>query len=223
MRKTAAALLITLFYSFSTFSYSYNAFSLMTGKNTFAVNPYLSVSNHGIFNHNLFLAYGIIDRVDIWLNFSVTPQSQAVDASAMLRVDASGKGTILAIMANGSYISPQFHYNWENNRIIFQTNVNSVLKYKNIEKPSFFAVFSPAVKFLDGLVDVYCEVNPGYYSEAGITNNFDRNSGFGLDFVPGIGFCVGRSLFSVGCPVYDITNAPKASFGAWWLFTVTKN
>lgn len=222
MKRINIAILAILIFCFAAFSYSYNAFSLMTGKSTFAINPYSSVSCQGIFNQKLHLAYGITDRIDLWLNSEITPQEPSGDVSIMLRADVSGKGTIAALRANNRYISPQFHHIWENHRLILQTNLISKFKYDDLKNPSVYGVVSPGIKLLNGLFDVFCEVNPGYYAQNKEINNYQRNAGFGLDLVPGVGFFLGKSLFSVGVPIYDVTNAPKASFGAWWFYTITR-
>lgn len=70
-------------------------------------------------------------------------------------------------------------------------------------------------------IKLFCEVNPGYYlQDGGFANTTSRDEGFGLDMVPGIGFRIGFSFFSIACPIFDITNDPKATFGAWWSFAV---
>lgn len=222
MRRTAFAALITAVLFSTAFSYSYSAFSLMTGTNTVAVNPFVYVDNDGLFGLNSFMAYGLSDRADIFFDVNFIPELQATDASMMLRFDLTGKNTILALRANGTYFSPQFHYIWENERIALQANVAGQFNYDFMDKPALYGIFSPAVKFIGGLVDVFCEINPGYYMLDGDFANLTyRSEGFELDIVPGIGFAVGSTLFSIACPIYNVADEPKPTFGAWWFFTIS--
>lgn len=222
MKKSLTAALAVFLIAFSAFSYAYTPFSLMAGKNTFAINPFVYVDNDGVYGQDLFLGYGITDRADIWLDINIIPEFQATDASMMLRFDLTGKGTIVALRANGTYISPQFHWIWENSRIALQANIVSQINYDYPDKPAIYGILSPALKLFGGLADIFCEINPGYYMQDNdFANLYTRPEGFGLDIVPGVGFAVGSTLFSLACPIYDVANEPKATFGAWWFFAIT--
>lgn len=211
MRRTTLAALILVSLFSTGFSYSYSAFSMMTGKNTFAVNPYVFGDGTGYVGQELFLAYGLTDKADIWSSLYIDNDG-IVDFSAMLRYDLTGKNTILALRANGTYVSPQFHWIWENDKVALQANLSATFNYDAMDKPDIKSVLCPVVKIAGGLVDVFCEVNPGYSIGA---------ESFGLDVVPGVGFAVGSTLFSIACPIMDITNDATLTFGAWWFFTIT--
>lgn len=211
----AALFLSVALFSSSAFSYAYSPFSLTTGKSTFAVNPFVfaNASNSG--GAELFLAYGATDNIDLWFSYNTLNEY-----SVMARYSLGSPG-IVAIKANHLYISPQYHFIWENERIALQANIAAQLDYATIDEPGVYGIFAPVVKFFGGAVDVFCEVNPGYYTQdESFANLASRDEGFDLDVVPGIGFAVGDVLFSVACPIYDVTNNPAPTFGAWAFFTV---
>lgn len=213
-------LIILCLFSFS-FSYSYSAFSLMTGENTLAINPFISVDNEGNFSHDIYTTYGITNKFDIWSHLSFTPKLNKFNASCMLRYDFTGKNTIAAILANGKHFSPQLHWIWENEKVILQSNIIVQFNYDYIKKPAIYAIFSPAIKIRYGLIDIFCEINPGYYMlNQSYVNHTIRSEGFNFDIVPGFGFVVKNCIFSLSCPVYNIINKPEPTFGLWWFFTI---
>lgn len=194
----------------------------MTGESTLAINPFLYMDNDGNVGQDFFIAYGVTNRFDIWSDINVIPELSLVDMSVMVRFDLTGKNTILAVRANGVCVTPQFHYIWENDRVVLQGNLAGQINYDYLNKPAIYAILSPAIKLADGLFDVFCEVNPGYYLQEGdFANLAVRSKGFDLDVVPGIGFSAGKSLFSVSCPIYNIATNPTPTFGAWWFFSIT--
>lgn len=222
MKRSLTATFAVLLIASSAFSYAYTPFSMMVGENTFAINPFVSVDNDGIYGQDLFFGYGITNKADIWLDINVVPESQTTDASMMLRFDLTGKGAIIALRTNGTYISPQFHWIWENSHIALQANLASQINYNYPDKPAVYGIFSPALKLFGGLADIFCEINPGYYMQDDcFANLYTRPEGFGLDIVSGVGFAIGSTLFSLACPIYNVTNGPKVTFGAWWFFAIT--
>ena len=94
--------------------------------------------------------------------------------------------------------------------------------YETPEKVSEWAILCPFLKVGTGN-DIFCEVNPGYYSQDGEFSNFWlREKGFGLDIIPGVGFTIRDVLFSAAVPIYDVTNNPSVAFGVWAFFAITK-
>jgi len=204
-----ATMVAVAFISTSVFSYSYSAFSLMTGDNTFALNPYIFADGTGYVGTELFLAYGITDKADIWLSY-YQDNDQVSDFSLMARYDIKNSN-ILALRASPSSASIQYHTIKENNNFAFQGNAAVKFSYNSVKTPDITTVIAPVVKIGTTGIDVFCEVNP---------NVFGLES-FGLDIVPGVGFSIGGALFTIAAPVYDVTNDPTPTFGAWAFFAIT--
>jgi hypothetical protein len=199
----------------------------MTGKNTLALNPFFYTSTVDGFRttgSDLLIAYGITDQLDFWYDIGVidTNGSHFISAwSTMVRYDVY-KGNILAFKTSSSAASLQYHVTLENNLFGFQFNGVVQSLFKDKENLSAWSVVCPLFKFATGC-DVFCEVNPGYYAQDNeFINYWVRPKGFGLDVVPGIGFMIRDAIFSVAVPVYDITNKPTATLGAWIFFSLTK-
>lgn len=209
-------LLLTLCLTVSSFSYSYTAFSVMTGEKTLALNPFLFFDGTGMVGNDLFVSYGITDNVDIWSNVTLLKSSEGTDFdfSTMLRYDI-GKSNIVALRVSQWYITPQYHFAIENDRFGFQANVAGQITFDNYKDPAIYAVLCPLVKFLN--FDVFVEVNPIYCMQEGDFANLSvRPEGFELDIVPGFGVALGQSLFSISCPIYNVIDDATPTFGMWW-------
>jgi hypothetical protein len=215
MRKLFCAALICLSCSLA-HGYSYTALSLLTPEKSIAVNPFFYADCKGFVGSSLFLGYGMTAKSDIWMQMSLF-NTGGNFFSAMVRYDL-GKSNILALAVSPVWFSPQYHFIWENDRIALQANAVVQCSYDYLDKPAMYAVLSPVVKLFKG-IDVFVEVNPGYYMQDGdFASLWTRSEGFGLDLVGGIGFSVGQCIFSVACPVYDITNAATPTVGFWFYY-----
>lgn len=204
------------------FSYSYTAYGLMTGDNTLAVSPYFYGNNSGSFGSRLNLAYGVSDDFDIWISYAQDNDGFYGESnfSAMARYNL-GCSFIIAAEANPENASIQNHFIWENYWFAIQSNLSVVLDYKKFRDFSVHGVVSPVFKLGITGLDIYCEVSPGYYSSQSVINSYPRTKGFGLDLTVGLGVTIKDVLLSIAMPVYDITNDPKPSLGAWIFFAIT--
>lgn len=217
MKKLSTIILSILLVNSMIYAYSYSAFSVMAGKSTLTINPYSRINNKGSFEQELFISAGLIDKIDLWTSFNIIPDKNKTNASAMIRYDISGKNTILALRVNGNNLSPQLHYIWQNEFLVLQSNIVGEIYREDPKRPSVYGILSVGIFFLDGLADVFCEINPGYYSNRDFNINYcKRNKGFDLDIVPGVSSSVGNCLFSIGCPINNVINKPTISFGFWW-------
>ena len=63
--------LAAFLFASSVFSYSYNAFSISTGEKTLILNPYFAADGLGGYANELFLAYGVTDKIDIWSDINM--------------------------------------------------------------------------------------------------------------------------------------------------------
>src|SRR4030042_3123884 len=202
----------------SIFSYSYTAFPLLTGEKTLVLNPFLYFDGTGAVGNDIFLSYGLTSKMDIWSQVSMfkTKEGTSVDFSTMLRYDL-GKTNILAVRASQWYVAPQYHFSIENDKVGFQANVAAQIAFDYPKDPAFYAVLSPLVKLFGGKMNIFAEINPGYYMMDGdFANLAIRPEGFGLDVVPGIGLSIGSTLVSIACPIYNITTDATPTFGMWW-------
>lgn len=204
----------------SAFSYSYTAFPLLTGEKTLVLNPFLYFDGTGAVGNDIFLSYGLTSKMDIWSQVSMfkTKEGTSVDFSTMLRYDL-GKTNILAVRASQWYVAPQYHFSIENDKAGFQANVAAQIAFDYYKDPAFYAVLCPLVKLFKGKMDVFAEINLGYYQFQGENapiNLWVRSEGFGLDIVPGVGLSIGSTLVSIACPIYNITTDATPTFGMWW-------
>jgi hypothetical protein len=205
------------------FSYSYTAFPLLTGEKTLVLNPFLYLDGAGAVGNDIFLSYGLTSKMDVWSQISMykTKESTTVDFSTMLRYDL-GKTNILAVRASQSYVAPQYHFSIENDKVGIQTNVAAQITFEYYKEPAFYAIFCPLVKLFNGKMDIFTEINPGYYMrDKDFANLAERPEGFGLDIVPGIGLSIGSSLVSIACPIYNLYTETTPTFGMWWYCPIT--
>ena len=205
----AATMVAVAFISTSVLSYSYSAFSLMTGDNTLAINPYIFADGSGGVGTELFLAYGISDKADIWLSYYSDNTSEN-DFSIMARYDIKN-ANIIALKTSPSSASLQYHMIKENNKFAFQANAVVSFNYANMTKPDITTVLAPVVKIGSTGFDLFCEVNPAFYAV----------EDFGLDIVPGIGITIADVLVTFAAPIYDVTKNATPTFGAWAFFALT--
>ena len=215
MRKIVFSLLIACSLAHG---YSYSALAYLTPEKSLAMNPFFYADLQGFVGSSLFAGYGMTEKSDIWMTMSLFNDGSNF-FSAMSRYGLNGSN-ILAVAASPVWVSPQYHFIWENGRVALQSNVAVQISYDYMDKPAFFAVLSPVLKLFKG-IDVFVEANPGYYMQEGdFANLWYRPEGFGLDLVGGAGFSVGQCIFSVACPVYDVTNAPTPTVGFWFYYTI---
>lgn len=219
------AFFIAVFLNFtSIFSYSYTCFPISTGEETFVLNPYFYTDGKGSVGNELFLAYGITDKLDIWSDISLFYSDGITisDFSTMIRFDI-WKSNIIAVRISPWYVSPQYHFSWENKVCGFQANIAAQFAYDYYKNPAIYGIFCPHIKFFEGLFDLFVEISPGYYMEdQDFANLAIRKEGFGMDIAPGIGFGIKETLFSIACPIYNVTTDATPTFGMWWCFPISK-
>jgi hypothetical protein len=221
--KLKGLVLAVCLYASSSFSYSYTAYPFMTGENTLALNPFLYFDGTGAVGHDIFLEYGILANLDIWSQISMvcTKDGTSTDFSAMLRYDL-GKSNIIALRASQWYVAPQYHLVIENDKMGFQANVAAQFAFEYYKEPAIYAILCPLVKIFNKKADIFLEVNPGYYMKDGdFANCAVRYKGFGLDITPGFGLSLGKTLVSVGCPIYNVSTNATPTFGMWWWCPIT--
>jgi len=108
------SLLVIAFCVASVFPYSYTIFAPMTNAGSFAVNPVVYVDNRNSGGTEIFLYYGLIDKLDFCSSISETNGFSSF--STMLRYDLGGS-KILGVRVNPSWISPHFNINLENDLV----------------------------------------------------------------------------------------------------------
>jgi len=206
----------------SAFPYSYTAYPPITGKSIFAVNPVIFAEETGnIGGMELCLYYGLTEKFD----FAFTYNNLSNMPSVMLRYDA-GRSNVFSFKANTATVIPQYTLQLENDNFYLTGSVASQISFDYTERPAFFGVVCPGYKPFKWL-DIFCEVNPGYYTYADgskgqieFANNAVRTDKFDLDIVPGVGLIIGDCLFSISTPVYNIINESSTTFGAWIYYTI---
>ena len=219
------AILLALALCTLAFSYSYTAFCFTTGKNTLAINPYLygfMIDDAFFGGGDLCASYGITDRLDVFAdaNYLYGAGAGAFGWWVMPRWDF-GNTKILAVKANNLMVAPQFHFIQEWEKFAVQANAAVQVTYDYAKEPAVYAVLCPLFK-ANANFDIFCEVNPSYsMADGDLVMGWVRPKGFGLDVVPGVGLKAGSFLFSVACPIYDVTGDPTPSIGAWGLYMVT--
>jgi hypothetical protein len=200
------------------FAYSFTAFPPITGANTFAINPVLFADRPNSGGTEVFFYYGLTDKWDV--STSITGIG---DFTAMLRYDFGGS-KILGLQASPSWVTPQFYLTLENDHYYLQGVVAAQFSYDYIKKPALYGILCPGFKLTKN-IDFFCEVNPGYYmNEDDFANCSFRRKGAALDIVPGIGLTIGKVLFSIAFPGYNIYSAnhhmATGSIGAWVYYSV---
>ena len=209
--------LSVLFLSMSVFSYSYTAYPPVTGPGIFAVNPVFFADKVNSGGTELFLYYGLTDKMD--LSTSILTNNGISSFSAMARYDFGGF-KILGVRANTSLISPQFSLTLENEHLYFQGTAASQITFSYADKPALYGILCPGVKPLKFL-DVFCEVNPGYYMLDGdFANCAVREKGAAVDIVPGVGLTIGGAVFSIAVPIYNVNKTAAVTFGAWVYYSI---
>ena len=200
-----------------THGYSYTALAYLTPEKTIAVNPFFYADLQGFVGSSLLLSYGMTEKTDIWMSMGMGNDG-STSFSVTARYDL-GNTNIIALMASPYNVIPQYNFAWENDRVCLQANAAIQLSFDYMDKPALYAILSPVLKLGKGF-DVFVEANPGYYMQDGdFANLWFRPEGFGLDLVGGIGFSVGDCIFSVACPVYDVTNTPTPTLGFWFFYS----
>lgn len=204
----------------SLFAYSYTCFPPMTVDGSLAVNPAFFMDNNNSGGMETFLYYGLTKKSDFCS--SVLTVNGSSNFSVMYR-HTLGSLSNAGLRMNTSWATPQINFNWENESSIFQSCIATQVTYDYPDKPAIYGVFCPGYKISNN-VNICCDINPGYYLQDGdFANLWVRSKGFGLDMAPSIGFTVGQGIFSVALPIYDVTNKPSVTFGAWFYFNIIGN
>jgi hypothetical protein len=202
----------------SIFAYSYTGFPPSTGANTFAVNPILFADHKNSGGTEVFFYYGLTDKWDV-----STSMTGIGDFTTMLRYDFGGS-KIIGLRASPSWVAPQVSLSFENDHAYFQGVVAAQFMYDYADKPAIYGILCPGFK-LTKHIDVFCELNPGYYmADEDFANCALRRKGAALDVVPGIGLTIGKVLFSIAFPGYNIYSAQHhmaaGSIGAWIYYSI---
>ncbi len=100
------SLLVLALFAVSAFSYSYTIFAPMTGAGSFALNPVIYVDDRNSGGTEVFMYYGLTDKLDFCSSISTT--NGVGGFSTMLRYDFGG-AKILGLRVNPSWISPHFN------------------------------------------------------------------------------------------------------------------
>lgn len=184
------AVLLCLFFSSSVFAYSYSCFPIMSGKNTFVLNPYVygSFESKNV-STDLIAVLSPFDKLDIWADVgSLTFDSKAIGYNTwwVMPRFAITANHIVALMSNDVFTSLQYHgVFFENKRFFVQNNSGIDFVYEVPRDLNVWTILSPGLKISFG--DVYCDV--GISSLAGETF---------VKLVPGLGLSIKDNLFSIG-------------------------
>jgi hypothetical protein len=224
MHKKNLIVLGVAFLISNVFSYSYTTFPSMTDKDVFSVNPVVFADRTGnTGGMELFLYYGLAKNTDIAFSYNNLSNSP----SAMLRYDVGHSNNIFSLKATTASVIPQYTVQLENATFYLSGSIASQISFQYAKDLAFFGVVCPGYKPLKWL-DIFCEANPGYYlhadtakGQADFANNALRAQKFDLDIVPGIGLTIGKCLFSIAMPVYNVVHNSSVTFGAWIYYSIT--
>lgn len=234
-RILAGTIMTGLLLAGSASSYTYSAYTTMTGAKTFALNPFLYMedfSDRTTSGADLVIACGILDNLDVYANLAgfygldAIPDADPYYSSwIMPRFDFGGNNIAALQMgitrdADGKaqfYIGPQYHFYWEND--LFALEANAMFYTKNnptTANPWAGATVGPVWKAIPDILFPYVEINPGYdFGDDSTDGTFD------LAVAPGICIAIPHTphQFSISFPISGmVAGEATAGIAAWFWF-----
>jgi len=192
------------------FSYAYNPWTGMTGDGTLAVNPFVyttGLSPLGL-NSTLVANYGITSSIDVFAgaDFTVVRNFSFNYGFIMPRMDLGGNNIVALQIAN-TYVSPQYHYFFENDMMALEANAYVNIYYGALGNPDIGGYITGVYKLINNLVYVYLELDPKY----------TIGTGFSLNVIPGLCLNMGNAgQVCLGISLGGIYNGITPNINAWY-------
>jgi hypothetical protein len=196
------------------FSYAYNPINGMTGDGVLAINPFVWAPsfNPAALGSDLDVEYGFSANVDLFVDFAdvnYLPSTAYNFSWAMLRYDFGGNN-IIALQSSQYFISPQYHFFWENDSWALEANVLADIFYTNLKTPVFGAYLAPVYKIVKDKFSVFLEFDPFY----------TVGSGFSLAVLPGIWVGFGDAgQLSIAAELNNVTGTLSPGAALWYSVT----
>jgi hypothetical protein len=213
--KVAAAVMASLSLSVMGFSYAYNPATGMTGDGVLAINPFVWAPSFkpAALGSDMDVEYGFSANVDLFVDLAdvnYLPSPAAYNFSwAMLRYDF-GANNIIALQASQTFISPQYHFFWENDSWALEANFLADIIYTNLNSPVFGAYLAPVYKIVKDKFSVFLEFDPFY----------TVGTGFTLAILPGIWVNFGDAgQLSLAAELNNITGTLTPGAALWYSVT----
>lgn len=197
-------------------SYAYNPATEMPGEGELVLDPmfWAPSFNPAVAGIDFLTVYGVSGRIDLTVDFAnvtAVPGFSYNYSWAMARYDFGGNN-IAALEAGQYFISPQYHYFWENDSWAFEVNLLSIFTYTNFNGPAAGAYLAPAYKILPDRFLVYLEFDPFYTAGPGNGSN-----GFTLAVLPGIWYSFGDAgQVSLAVMLGDVTGKFTPGAALWY-------
>lgn len=201
-------------------TYAYNLFTTSTGEGIFAVNPFVYAPTLSPFSLGTdpLIAYGITPSLDIFVdlaNLSISPAFAYNFSYGMIRYDFGGNN-IIVLQASQTFVSPQYHFFYENEMFAAEANIYATFNYSSFSTPLVGAYLAPVLKLVKDTFSFYVEIDPSYA--------VSTNSTFALNIVPGVWIGLGGAgQLSIACLLNNVTGTITPGVGVWyWLTFDTK-
>ncbi|MEK6793641.1 MAG: hypothetical protein AABZ39_02610 [Spirochaetota bacterium] len=220
VRITALMLCMSGFLS----GYSYNAWNGLIAERTVFVNPFLSTSSVITTNTavtagaDLVCAYGATKNADIFASLAqvgVTP-SFAFFNWVMPRFAITPEH-IIALQISSTFVTPQYHFFWENDVLALEVNVLARMPYSDIRTATVSAVIAPVWRVVKDAFALYVEFDPAC--------TFDPtapNARVSAAVLPGIWFSLPGTGFqgSIGANCFGLGTGASWGLGvvAWFSY-----
>ncbi len=232
-----AGIITVIFSAAQLFSYSFSAWTSMTGAKTLAVSPFFYFSPIGSSGEDMDISmdavvgYGVSDKADVFLNLAslnLKSEPGSYGSSWIMPRYDFGNSNIGALQigvtqdANNdlkTFFGPHYHFFWENDKLAFELNALWLSKNNPLSSNGdayAFGCISPVYKAIPKKLYPYIEVDPSY----------DFGDGLGFDFTLAPGLWVGipdtPHQFSISVPIGGIKDS-DVNFGIyawyWWSFS----
>jgi hypothetical protein len=208
LRMTFIALTFTgsLLMSQKAHAYAYNPWTGMTGAGIIGITPFVYAPTLSPFSlgADLVVNYGILNNLDVFVDLAevtILPSFGYVFSWGMARFDLGGNN-IIALQASQYFISPQYHFFWENDSLALEANVYASFLYSSFGTPVIGAYLAPVWKIAKDTFYAYVEVDP-YYTVGG---------SFALNIVPGLWLGLGNAgQLSLGVTLPNLTGGVAIS------------
>jgi hypothetical protein len=201
------------------FSYCNSAWTSMSGAHTLTVNPVIYDLQSRERSTDLMVGYGFTDNFEVFstlANLSFSPLAKYNDSWVMGRFALKPNHIFAAEFEDGPdgwFLSPQYHFFTESDRMAWEFNVVPVFSSKGVDGSSLSICFSPVYKLMPDVLYPFLEIDPSI--------GFDGATG--LAVAPGLWFAIpGTSQqITLSAPISkNEKGAVRLGLNFWWSWSL---